>query len=105
VAFDPESYRPGAVPRRQRRLKASERPFAGPVDRWLAGGGWDAGRGGAGYVVLDVDTETARRRLHNTWAYEKVRRGWTAADVACQFTVVDGETRFYWWSVGDPESG
>lgn len=105
MVFDPGSYRPGPAPRRRRRLKQSERPFTLPVDRWLEGGGWDAGRDGAGYVVVDADTTAARRRLHNTWAYEKARRRWTAADVACQFTVVGGELRFYWWAVGGPEAG
>lgn len=99
MAFDPGSYRAGPPPVR-REPKASERPFREVLDRWLAGGGWDAGRDGAGSVRVDDGTPTGRSRVRNRWAYELKVRGWTGRDVATRFATEDGETRFYWWAVG-----
>ncbi len=106
MSVDPDSVGfDGQIPRRRRALKATERPFARPVDAWLARGGWSRGEKGNASVAVEwaivpgKAESPEKRRIINRWRSELHARGWTSKLVRTKFVNYDdGHQRMFWWT-------
>jgi hypothetical protein len=106
VSVDPSYVRFGEPEPRRRQLKASERRFMEPVDRWLDHDGWVRGAQAKAAVRVEWVSQVEKKRILNAFRSELKARGWLPLPgkgspvlVTTRFSEdLRGQQWFTWWA-------